>query len=118
MPPGGGSPPPGGGMPPGGDQGGGGEAKPTRTAWKNLSSRAGGMRPGGKDNFSGVKVDRDPPSPKEKKGSHDRTEFVILFIWQEPTPSDALRGEDGGATPGGASPAANPGGSKLPGPPR
>jgi len=23
---------------------------------------------------------------------HTRTEFVILFIWKEPTPSDALRG--------------------------
>jgi hypothetical protein len=32
-----------------------------------------------------------------KPGAHTRTEFVILFIWKEPTPSDALRGE--GDTP-------------------
>jgi hypothetical protein len=33
-----------------------------------------------------------------KPGGHTRTEFVILFIWKEPTPSDTLRG-DAGATP-------------------
>ena len=38
-----------------------------------------------------------------------RTEFIILFIWQEPTPSDALRGEDGGsASPAAPAPASPP----------
>ena len=30
--------------------------------------------------------------------THQRTEFVILFIWKEPTPSDGLR-EIGGTGP-------------------
>jgi hypothetical protein len=28
-------------------------------------------------------------------GQHYRTEFIVVFVWQEPTPSDALRGEAG-----------------------
>jgi hypothetical protein len=32
--------------------------------------------------------------------THRRTEFVILFIWQEPTPSDGLRA-GASASPGG-----------------
>ena len=32
----------------------------------------------------------------ESVGRHTRTEFVILFVWREPTPSDGLRG---GLTP-------------------
>jgi hypothetical protein len=47
-----------------------------------------------------------PPSysgsqPARTTGSsanaHQRTEFVVLFIWKELTPSDALRGDDGTA---------------------
>lgn len=40
------------------------------------------------------------------KSNHTRTEFVILFIWKEPTPSDAMRAPVGeGADPTAASPA-------------
>jgi hypothetical protein len=34
-------------------------------------------------------------SPDTKLIPHERTEFVILFVWREPTPSDALRGIEG-----------------------
>jgi hypothetical protein len=36
--------------------------------------------------------DTTVPPGGSKTVLHDRTEFVILFIWQEPTPSDKLRG--------------------------
>ena len=29
--------------------------------------------------------------------AHQRTEFVVLFVWREPTPSDSLRGMEGDA---------------------
>jgi type IV pilus assembly protein PilM len=32
---------------------------------------------------------------------HSRTEFTVLFIWKEPTPSDKLRGMDSGPDAGG-----------------
>jgi hypothetical protein len=37
------------------------------------------------------------PVPVVKPGEHERTEFIIVFIWQEPTPSDGLRGQTEGA---------------------
>jgi hypothetical protein len=33
------------------------------------------------------------PIPSKGQVEHTRTEFIILFIWREPTPSDVLRGE-------------------------
>ena len=36
---------------------------------------------------------------KKKKGVHTRTEFVILFVWKEPRPSDKYLPEDTGAAP-------------------
>jgi hypothetical protein len=51
---------------------------------------------------------------------HRRTEFVLFFVWKEPTPSDALRGEDAPAKPGApGSPGGpgGPGGPKSPGGP-
>ena len=39
----------------------------------------------------------DKPTPASGV-HHNRTEFVILFIWKEPTPSDRLRGFDEPAT--------------------
>ena len=45
------------------------------------------------------------------KSNHTRTEFVIFFIWKEPTPSDAMRATAGeGADPIAASPADATGG--------
>ena len=105
-----------------------GPAKPNRSAWQALSSRASGgggtggagagptgssgggpgraRLPGAMTNPSGGNTGTNtggtttPAAPT--KGGAMRTEFVILFIWQEPTPSDALRGEAGATT---ASPA-------------
>jgi type IV pilus assembly protein PilM len=34
-------------------------------------------------------------TPKKAKGKHVRTEFVIFFVWKEPTPSDKLLPEEG-----------------------
>jgi hypothetical protein len=31
-------------------------------------------------------------TPSAKTVLHERTEFIVLFIWKEPTPSDDLRG--------------------------
>ncbi len=35
---------------------------------------------------------KGPTGAPPNSGPHTRTEFVILFVWHEPTPSDALRG--------------------------
>jgi hypothetical protein len=50
-------------------------------------------------------------TPAMTQGAHTRTEFIILFVWKEPTPSDLLRGQPaegsgsppafGGPPPGG-----------------
>jgi type IV pilus assembly protein PilM len=32
-----------------------------------------------------------PSTPALGEGQHDRTDFIVLFFWQEPTPSDQLR---------------------------
>ncbi len=40
-----------------------------------------------------------------QRGARKRTEFVIFFVWKEPTPSDALRGSMAAATGDGAAPA-------------
>jgi hypothetical protein len=49
--------------------------------------------PGGSGNVPGTAPKTGAPA-----GSHTRTEFIILFIWQEPTPSDKLR--ESAAAPG------------------
>jgi type IV pilus assembly protein PilM len=69
-PPGGGAPTPGGppSGPPRGGTGGG--------SWSPLVSGSSGGPVGG-------------------TGTHQRTDFTIVFFWHEPTPSDALRGVEG-----------------------
>jgi hypothetical protein len=50
-------------------------------------------------------------APGSGQVKHLRTDFVLLFIWKEPTPSDKLRAgpsDGGGATPA-AAPASGPG---------
>ena len=39
-----------------------------------------------------------------QRGARKRTEFVIFFVWKEPTPSDALRGSMSAAVGEGAAP--------------
>jgi type IV pilus assembly protein PilM len=119
--PGGMSTPPGMGGPGGkGGLGGGGDtaapAAPNRSTWVPASSRAGaaggapGGAPGGAGRFgmgsrggpAGGPAAGPAGGPAPAGGAagaatgtntfgHVRTEFVILFIWKEATPSDALR---------------------------
>ncbi len=49
-----------------------------------------------------------PPAETAAKAAPKRTEFVMLFVWKEPTPSDAITGTESGA----ASVAAPAGGRK------
>jgi hypothetical protein len=52
----------------------------------------------------------DKPAATAPPGAAMRTEFIILFIWQEPTPSDTLRGGEGDSTGATTSqPATQPG---------
>jgi hypothetical protein len=65
---------------------------------------------GGPDGPPGV-----PPGETEAKAKKSRvwrTEFIILFVWKEPTPSDALRSvtDEAPAAAGG-------GGAMMPTPP-
>jgi type IV pilus assembly protein PilM len=84
-----------GGMAPGGmlggPAGGGGPVRPGPSL-AGLGGGEGGPRPG-----------VPPPSATEsgQKVPHVRTEFVVLFIWKEATPSDDLRGMGSGEAPGG-----------------
>ena len=75
----------------------------------------GGMMGGGPGGMMGGGPGENPIGPggaastattTGAKSNHTRTEFVILFIWKEPTPSDAMRAPVGeGADPTAASPA-------------
>jgi hypothetical protein len=42
-----------------------------------------------------------PEEEKKRKGVHRRTEFTILFVWHEPTPSDELMPPEDTAAPAG-----------------
>jgi len=95
----------------------------SRDGWKPLSPAMGGGaasngafgQPSGPSSV-GVPDFGKPRAPAAGGSGHTRTEFVVLFVWKEPTPSDGLRGEDDkavAATPG--APAGAPG--QFPGAP-
>jgi hypothetical protein len=86
----------------GGPVTGGGSAAPARRA-----GAAAGRRPGTGGRLA-AQIDEDeapaaaapgpaplrptgPAAPAVGQGQHLRTDFTVLFIWQEPTPSDELR---------------------------
>ncbi len=103
------------------------------------SGSSGPIAPPGMPGFPGS-PGSNPPAGKETtptpSGPHKRTEFVVIFIWREPTPSDKLLGPEtaapsssgssgkgpvfgpgmggpgSGVGPGG--PAGQPGGNKPP----
>jgi len=50
----------------------------------------------------GKQPDNTSKDKEKDKGGHQRTEFILLFIWVEPTPSDKLRGMDEGTPPASA----------------
>jgi hypothetical protein len=101
------SPPPGMAMPGMAPLGGGaGAATPSsRDSWKPLSPFMGGAGAGAGAGYGASGPVMPPMNLYSKLGektpaassnsSHVREEFVVLFIWKEPTPSDALRGDDG-----------------------
>ncbi len=78
----------------------------TRTQWKPLSPFMGGGGSNGSafggaappTSYLGNQPGRTTAS---SSNGHQRTEFVVLFIWKELTPSDALRGETDAAKPEG-----------------
>ena len=49
------------------------------------------------DRTSGAAAGGTQPTETAVKASPKRTEFIMLFIWKEPTPSDAITGTEGGA---------------------
>jgi hypothetical protein len=122
---GGGAP---GGMPPGmmpggGEGGGAGAGGSSRDSWTPVgstgsSASAGGFGRGGMgmgggpgETMTGPGGAASTATTTGAKSNHTRTEFVIFFIWKEPTPSDAMRAASGeGADPGAASPADATGG--------
>jgi hypothetical protein len=118
---GGGMPP---GMMPGGGEGGGaGAGGSSRDSWTPVgstgsSASAGGFGRGGMgmgggpgETMTGPGGAASTATTTGAKSNHTRTEFVIFFIWKEPTPSDAMRAASGeGADPGAASPADATGG--------
>jgi hypothetical protein len=78
----------------------GGAATPqivSRDSWTPLSSfMKSGALAGGQPSFNPGAAERNKPAAS---GNHTRTEFVVVFFWKEPTPSDILRGEDPNAKP-------------------
>ena len=120
---GGGAP---GGMPPGmmpggGEGGGAGAGGSSRDSWTPVGSTGssasaggfgrGGMGGGPGETMTGPGGAASTATTTGAKSNHTRTEFVIFFIWKEPTPSDAMRAASGeGADPGAASPADATGG--------
>ena len=55
----------------------------------------GGPRPPSEGNPGGAETAK----ATGKTPQRERTEFIILFVWQEPTPSDLLRGFDDATAP-------------------
>jgi type IV pilus assembly protein PilM len=80
----------------GGGGGGGGEVAPAARSLIRRRMGAGDPDAGG---GSGGGGGMPPPSVATTAapttalaaGQHDRTDFIVLFFWQEPTPSDQLR---------------------------
>ncbi|NBY01176.1 MAG: type IV pilus assembly protein PilM [Planctomycetes bacterium] len=123
----GGGAPGGPGMPPGGPgmmPGEGGGAGPSRDGWTPVGSTGSAASSGGlgRGGMMGGVPGESPIGPggattattTGARSNHTRTEFVIFFIWKEPTPSDAMRATAGEGDPITASPAdVTTGGSGL-----
>jgi type IV pilus assembly protein PilM len=127
----------GGGMAPpgmGSGSGGGGSPAASRSAWRPLSGAGGqtggftgqgggfappGLKPPGPGNAGGMGGQADNNAPRSK---HTRTDFIVLFLWREPTPSDNLMAPPddsggGGGAPAGPAGAPTAGGMTPPGMP-
>jgi len=75
-----------------------------------MQMKMGGNRPGagnaprsaGRGGMGGQMPAQNPSAAEENDRGLKRTEFVILFIWKEPTESDRLRNLPSGDQGGGA----------------
>ncbi len=90
-----------GGNPMGGSGGGGGggekESGPSRDSWTSLltltvGGGGGAGRPAAQAGVPGPGQPGAAQPSAAKQAHHFRTEFVVMFVWKEPTPSDSLRG--------------------------
>jgi type IV pilus assembly protein PilM len=73
------------------------ETGPSRDTWTSLLSLSVGggaaaQRTGGMQFGQPGEGGNAPATPAASPGKPHRTEFVVLFVWTEPTPSDDLRG--------------------------
>ena len=108
------------GMPPGGPgmmPGGGAPGAPggaSRDSWQPVGTTGSSSSPGGfgragmggPGDAPGVSPGATTATSTGARSNHTRTEFVVFFIWKEPTPSDAMRSTPTeGADPVSASPA-------------
>ncbi|HLJ92410.1 MAG TPA: type IV pilus assembly protein PilM [Gemmataceae bacterium] len=78
----------------------------------------GGAKPVISSATMGFRADRPldlSASENEGKKALQRTEFIITFIWKEPTPSDALLPQEGSAETPEGSPDSGGGGGATPG---
>ncbi|MBM4067956.1 MAG: type IV pilus assembly protein PilM [Planctomycetes bacterium] len=77
----------------GGGKGGGKGAGASRSSWKPIGERASAVIGGGSGAKDGSLMANNPNSGKARPAAagarQPRTEFAILFIWQEPTLEDA-----------------------------
>lgn len=83
-------------------------ASKSRAGWKPLGAetQATLIPKGAERIFAQMEVAQPEKVEKVEKGHYTRTEFIVLFVWREPTPSDALKGPPPPATP--ASPTGQP----------
>jgi type IV pilus assembly protein PilM len=111
------------GNPPGGPPGSGPQQDPRKGGsrggshnWTPLAASSTPPTPG----FSrpgNMPVEKTPPAPPAGSLAHQRTEFIIVFIWQEPNPSAELFNQAQPAQPApGGQPKPGPGGPGKPGP--
>ena len=61
----------------------------------------GGIMPGGggADGMAPGGADTTEDGKKKPKGGHKRTEFIVVFIWKEPRPSDEFMPKEPEAAP-------------------
>ncbi|HEY7423594.1 MAG TPA: type IV pilus assembly protein PilM, partial [Gemmataceae bacterium] len=64
--------------------------------------------PGGTPPLPGQIGNPQKPEPEVPQTGPKRTEFIILLVWKEPTPSDDLRGLSAAAADGANNPTASP----------
>jgi type IV pilus assembly protein PilM len=70
------------------------EAGPARDSWTSLLTLTVGGGDGGQRIPNATPGGNPQAAPAAETGRHHRTEFIVLFVWTEPTPSDKLRSSE------------------------